>query len=90
MVGMEYQFIVHVNSLKCHALIDSESMVSTVSDHVFKLMKPVPVVKNLEEFRLSVSVAGGSKLPYAGYVEVQIPFYTKRLYLYSSVGCSEV
>ena len=49
-------------------------MVSTVSDHVLKLMKPVPVVKNLEEFQLSVSVAGGSKLPYAGYVEVQIPF----------------
>jgi len=51
-------------------------MVSTVSDHVLKLMKPVPVVKNLEEFQLSVSVAGGSKLPYSGYVEVevQIPF----------------
>ncbi|CAC5391273.1 unnamed protein product [Mytilus coruscus] len=47
-----------------------------VSDHVLKLMKPVPVVKDLEEFELSVSVAGGSKLPYIGYVEVkvQIPF----------------
>ena len=73
---MENQSIIHVNSLKCYALIDSGSMVSTVSDHVLKLMKPVPVVKNLEEFQLSVSVAGGSKLPYSGYVEVevQIPF----------------
>jgi hypothetical protein len=39
-------------------------------------MKPVPVDKNLEEFQLSVNVAGGSKFPYSGYVkvEVQIPF----------------
>jgi hypothetical protein len=46
-------------------------MVSTVSDHVLKLMKTVPVVKNLEQFQLSFSVAGGSKLPYSGYVEVE-------------------
>jgi hypothetical protein len=39
-------------------------------------MKTVPVVKHLEDFQLSVSVAGGSKLPYSGYVEVEvhIPF----------------
>jgi hypothetical protein len=49
-------------------------MVSTESDHVLKLIKPVPVDKNIEEFQLSVSVAGGWKLPYSGYVEVQIPF----------------
>jgi hypothetical protein len=60
---MENQPSVHVNFLKCYAVIDSGSMVSTVSDHVLKLMKPVPVVKNLEEFQLSVSVAGGSKFP---------------------------
>ena len=72
---MENQSIVHVNSLKCYTVIDSGLMVSTVSDHVLKLMKPVPVVKNLEEFQLLVSVAGGSKFPYFGYVkvEVQIP-----------------
>lgn len=81
MVCMENQSIVHVNSLKCYDLIDSGSMVSTVSDHVLKLMKPVPVVKNLEEFQLSVSVAGGSKLPYSGYIEVEVQikctFYSK-------------
>jgi hypothetical protein len=59
MVGMENHSIVHVNSWKCYAPIDIGSMVSTVSDHVLKLMKPVPVVKNIEEFQLSVSVAGG-------------------------------
>jgi hypothetical protein len=39
-------------------------------------MKKVPVGNNLEEFQLSDDVAGGSKLPYSGYVEVeiQIPF----------------
>jgi hypothetical protein len=39
-------------------------------------MKKVPVVNNLEEFQLSDDVAGGSKLPYSGYVEVEvhIPF----------------
>ncbi|VDI45425.1 Hypothetical predicted protein [Mytilus galloprovincialis] len=73
---MENQSIIQVNSMKCKALIDSGSMISTVSDHVLKLMKPVPEVKDLDDFELSVSVAGGSKLPYIGYVEVevQIPF----------------
>jgi hypothetical protein len=51
---MENQSIVHVNSLKCYALIDSRSMVSTVSAHVLKLMKTIPVVKHLEDFQLSV------------------------------------
>ncbi|CAG2226862.1 unnamed protein product [Mytilus edulis] len=76
MVGMENQSIIQVNSMKCKALIDSGSMISTVSDHVLDLMKPVPEVKDLDDFELSVSVAGGSKLPYIGYVEVevQIPF----------------
>ncbi|CAG2226845.1 unnamed protein product [Mytilus edulis] len=76
MVGMENQSIIQVNSMKCKALIDSGSMISTVSDHVLKLMKPVPEVKDLDDFELSVSVAGGLKLPYIGYVEVevQIPF----------------
>ncbi|CAC5391265.1 unnamed protein product [Mytilus coruscus] len=58
-----------------------------VSDHVLKLMKPVPVVIDLEEFELSVSVAGGSKLPYICYVEVKVhipflqgePFYVPML-----------
>ena len=76
MVSMENQSIIQVNSTKCKALIDSGSIITTVSDHVLKLMKPVPVVKDLDEFELSASVAGGSKLPYIGYaeVEVQIPF----------------
>ncbi|CAG2238684.1 unnamed protein product [Mytilus edulis] len=59
MVGMENQSIIQVNSMKCKALIDSGSMISTVSDHVLKLMKPVPEVKDLDDFELSVSVAGG-------------------------------
>ena len=79
---MENQSIVHVNSLKCYALIDSGSMASTVSDHVLKLMKPVPVAKNLEEFQLSVSVAGGSKLPYSGYVEVEVHIPLFRMILF--------
>lgn len=52
MVGMENQSVIHVNSYKCKALIDSGSMISTVSDHVLRLMKPVPVVKALSEFHL--------------------------------------
>lgn len=72
MVGVENQSVVVVNSLECKALIDSGSMVSTISDHVLRNMKPVPEVKNLKEFQLSVSVAGGTKLPYSGYVEVEV------------------
>jgi hypothetical protein len=47
-------------------------------------MKKVPVVNNLGEFQLSDDVAGGSKLPYSGYVEVgiQIPFIQLILHTY--------
>jgi hypothetical protein len=45
-------------------------------------MKKVPVVNNLEEFQLSDDVAGGSKLPYSGYVEVEVHIPLFRMILF--------
>jgi hypothetical protein len=54
------------------SLLDSGSMVSTISVATLKSMHPPPNIKTLDEFTLSVKVADGSPLPYLGYVEVSI------------------
>ena len=72
MVGRATESIVYVNKIKCMSLLDSGSMVSTISVATLKSMHPPPDIKTLDEFTLSVKVAEGSPLPYLGYVEVSI------------------
>ncbi|CAG2186801.1 unnamed protein product [Mytilus edulis] len=81
MVGKSNETHVYVNGKKCKSLIDSGSMVSTISEPTLRYLHPVPTVKTLDEFILSVRVAEGSQLPYHGYVEVNIkvPFHTESM-----------
>ena len=72
MVGRATESIVYVNKIKCMPLLDSVSMVSTISVATLKSMHPPPDIKTLDAFTLSVKVAEGSLLPYLGYVEVSI------------------
>jgi hypothetical protein len=72
MVGRATESIVYVNKIKCMSLLDSGSMVSTISVATLKSVHPPPDIKTLDEFTLSVKVAEGSPLPYLGYVEVSI------------------
>jgi hypothetical protein len=57
MVGRATESIVYVNKIKCMSLLDSGSMVSTISVATLKSMHPPPDIKTLDEFRLSVKVA---------------------------------
>ncbi|VDI36182.1 Hypothetical predicted protein, partial [Mytilus galloprovincialis] len=79
MVGKANETHVYVNGKKCKSLIDSGSMVSTISEPTLRSFHTVPTIKTLDEFILSVRVAEGSQLPYLGYVEVNIkaPFHTE-------------
>ena len=67
---------VEIHGCKCKALVDSEPMISTISESVLKNLNPVPEILSLQNFSLSASVASSEKLPYSGYVEVElkIPF----------------
>ncbi len=72
MVGKVNEAFIAINGKKCKSLIDSGSMVSTISETFLGSLKPTPELKAIDEFILSVTVAEGSSLPYSGYVEVSI------------------
>ncbi|XP_063448288.1 uncharacterized protein LOC134727828 [Mytilus trossulus] len=59
MIGKSNETHVYVNGKKCKSLIDSGSMVSTISEPALRYLHPVPTVKTLDEFILSVRVAEG-------------------------------
>lgn len=61
---------------KYSALIDSGSMITCVSEKCYKSLNPKPVLMDIKDFDLKVFGAGGSKLPYLGYIEadITIPF----------------
>ena len=79
MVGRATESIVYVNKIKCMSLLDSGSMVSTISVATLKSMHPPPDIKTLDEFTLSVKVAEGSPLPYLGYVEISVTFQSDNM-----------
>ena len=58
------------------ALIDSGSMVSTISESFFESLQDKPLLKNIEDLGLKVSIADGSALKYLGFIEcnIVIPF----------------
>ena len=78
MVGSSNEAEVEIHGCKCKTLVDrhSGSIISTFSESVWKNLNPVPEILSLQNFLLSVSVASGEKLPYLGYVEVElkVPF----------------
>lgn len=51
-------------------------MITCISENCYKSLNPRPVLMDIKDFDLQVFGAGGSKLPYLGYVEadVSIPF----------------
>lgn len=68
-----------INGTRCNALLDSGSMISTISDKMVSALNPTPEILQLDNLMLSINVASGAKLPYIGYVEVdlKIPFFEK-------------
>lgn len=75
LVGNANESDVIVNQVKCKALLDSGSMISTIAEPLLSRLKPCPTLKKVDDL-LTVSVANGDRLPYLGYVEVvlEIPY----------------
>lgn len=72
MVGKGNEDIVLINNVKTRALIDSGSMISTVTEEFLDRLEPKPEMLPLENFDLDIKVAGGYSLPYKGYVTVNV------------------
>ncbi|CAC5368016.1 unnamed protein product [Mytilus coruscus] len=47
-------------------------MISTISEGMLNALTPPLKLKSLDDFSLSISVAGGTTLPYLGYIEAKI------------------
>ncbi|CAG2232180.1 unnamed protein product [Mytilus edulis] len=72
MIGLANESFIYINNTKCKALIDTGSMISTISEGMLNELTPPPELKSLDDFSLSISVAGGTTLPYLGYIEASI------------------
>ena len=57
MVGLANETEIQINNCKCKALLDKGSMISTISEFMVKQLKPVPDIRSLDDFMLSVRVA---------------------------------
>ena len=78
MIGSSNEGIIKINGQECQALIDSESLVTTISETGYgNLPADVkPELYSLDTLGLQVSVADGSSLKYLGYIECSfvVPF----------------
>ncbi len=58
--------------MKTIALIDSGSMVTTVSEAFYESLNPRPSLRKLDDLELRVHGPNGAELPYLGYIEASI------------------
>ena len=75
LVGHANETEMVVNGNKVLALIDTGSMISTLSESTFLNLNPKPCLLDLSDFSLDVTGANGSKIPYLGYsvLEIVVP-----------------
>ena len=72
MVGSANAGEINIFGVNTSGLIDSGSMVSSISETFYNSLEPLPELRNITEFGLSVRSAGGNKLPYKGYIEASV------------------
>ena len=82
MVGSTNVSSILIQNQHVDALIDSGSMVTTISESGYNNLKVKPTLNNLDQLGLEISVADGSSLKYMGYIEcsLTLPFLTKSSY----------
>ena len=71
-VGSSNDGEIFVNNIQTKGLIDTGSMITTISESFYKSMDPLPELHNITEFGLSVQGANGEDLPFKGYIEAEI------------------
>jgi hypothetical protein len=94
LVGTNNESDIEVNGIVTKGLIDTGSQITTVTAEFHSSLTPIPVMKSLEDFSLEVSVANGEKLPYLGYIELEVKvpawnsqvFYTLALVVPKTIG----
>ena len=83
MVGSSKESDISVCGTKTLGLIDSGSMITSISESFYDSLKAKPPLRDITEFGLSVLGASGSQMPYKGYIEadISVPFLGKTTYI---------
>ena len=72
MVGSRNESEILINGQKCLALIDTGSDITTICQEFYDKMEPKPKLLDMSDFKLNITGASGSKIPYSGYFEAEI------------------
>ena len=83
MVGPSNESKVKVCGEETVCLIDSGSMVTTISEEFYNSLQNKTDLHDMTEFQLDVYGANGCSLPYIGYIEtrIEIPCMDEILYI---------
>ncbi|MES9884250.1 MAG: reverse transcriptase family protein, partial [Sedimenticola sp.] len=72
LVGEGNLSTIYIGGQETKALIDTGSMVSTVTAKFCELLDPRPELHDIADLGLRVDAANGQAVPYLGYVEVEV------------------
>ena len=72
LVGQSNESHVIVDGVSHKALLDSGSMVTTMSESVFRSLPSRPTLLHLDTLGLTLAIADGSQMKYSGYVETTV------------------
>ena len=78
LIGKSNEATIFLHGKEANALIDSGSMITTVSESFYKTLPDRPPLEDLQTL-LHITVADGSKLDYLGYIDtcVTVPFISE-------------
>ncbi|KAH3851325.1 hypothetical protein DPMN_093805 [Dreissena polymorpha] len=89
LIGHSNESEVIINGKQSSCLVDTGSMITTVSEDWYKQLDPLPEIHTIEEF--IVQGSDGNSLPYIGYIEavVNVPGVSNHDISCTCTCCSE-
>lgn len=81
MIGPANESKIRICGKEVLSLVDSGSMVTTISEAFYNSLENKPSLHEITEFHLDVYGANGDSLPYLGYIEavIELPFMQELL-----------
>lgn len=81
MIGESNEVQVILNGERMNALLDSGSMITTLSEKKYKSLLDKPELRELSALGLQISVADGSILQYKGFIECTMKLLDLELFV---------
>ena len=80
MIGNKNESDIEICGVKCKALIDTGSSMTTLSQSFYDSMHDKPELLSLDTFKLDIRAAGGTQVPYSGCIiaSITVPFLNNR------------